>query len=80
MVLHLLQKRRIQKKFWQDITPETKLSKTNVKFDVQTGIEKVWLDGRVEATLDKSVPQIGSYHIDVRLLFTFHLIIYTFYL
>ncbi|WP_163101644.1 S8 family peptidase [Peribacillus alkalitolerans] len=43
--------------FWKDITPEAS-QKAKPKFD--QGIEKIWLDGRVEATLDKSVPQIGA--------------------
>ncbi|MEH7504151.1 S8 family serine peptidase [Neobacillus drentensis] len=48
------------KKFWKDITPETKPGNSKVAFDSSTGIEKVWLDGKVESTLDKSVPQIGA--------------------
>lgn len=56
----LMTEKKHSKKFWKDITPETKLSNSNIKFDAESGIEKVWLDGRVEATLDKSVPQIGA--------------------
>ena len=48
--------------FWEDITPEAspkaKATSNSVLFD--QGIEKIWLDGRVEATLDQSVPQIGA--------------------
>lgn len=46
--------------FWEDITPEapTKAKANSVVFDQD--IEKIWLDGRVEATLDQSVPQIGA--------------------
>ncbi|MFF2447967.1 S8 family serine peptidase [Neobacillus sp. NPDC058068] len=48
--------------FWEDVTPEAattaKTKSNNALFD--KGIEKIWLDGRVEATLDKSVPQIGA--------------------
>ncbi|WP_231391066.1 S8 family serine peptidase [Paenisporosarcina sp. HGH0030] len=43
--------------FWNDITPEAS-QKAKPNFD--HGIEKIWLDGRVEATLDQSVPQIGA--------------------
>ncbi len=56
----LSQDKKNSKKFWKDITPETKPSDSKVTFDAGTGIEKVWLDGKVEATLDKSVPQIGA--------------------
>lgn len=48
--------------FWEDVTPEAattaKATSNNALFD--KGIEKIWLDGRVEATLDQSVPQIGA--------------------
>ncbi len=43
--------------FWKDVTPEAATT-NNALFD--KGIEKIWLDGRVEATLDQSVPQIGA--------------------
>ncbi|MEH7401844.1 S8 family serine peptidase [Gottfriedia acidiceleris] len=43
--------------FWKDITPEAS-QKAKPNFD--HGIEKIWLDGRVEATLEQSVPQIGA--------------------
>ncbi|XRG77759.1 S8 family serine peptidase [Rossellomorea sp. GAMAL-10_SWC] len=45
--------------FWKDITPEaSEQNKSNSEFD--QGIEKIWLDGHVEATLEQSVPQIGA--------------------
>lgn len=48
--------------FWEDITPEyTRAQKTasgSLSFD--QGIEKIWLDGRVEANLEQSIPQIGA--------------------
>ncbi|MEH7355192.1 S8 family serine peptidase [Neobacillus drentensis] len=43
--------------FWKDITHEAS-QKAKPNFDHD--IEKIWLDGRVEATLDQSVPQIGA--------------------
>nr|WP_286141490.1 S8 family serine peptidase [Bacillus sp. AFS001701] len=43
--------------FWKDITPE---ASQKVKPNFDHGIEKIWLDGRVEATLEQSVPQIGA--------------------
>ncbi|PAE44557.1 S8 family serine peptidase [Bacillus sp. 7884-1] len=45
--------------FWQDITKNQQPAK-NSKALLAPGIEKIWLDGRVEATLEKSVPQIGA--------------------
>ncbi len=56
----LSQDKKNSKKFWKDITPEAKPSNSKATFDPGTGIEKVWLDGKVEATLDKSVPQVGA--------------------
>jgi subtilisin family serine protease len=47
------------KKFWQDITQKQQTAK-NSKAILSPGIEKIWLDGRVEATLEQSVPQIGA--------------------
>ncbi|WP_328590754.1 S8 family peptidase [Gottfriedia acidiceleris] len=48
--------------FWEDITPEDaaeqKATPETVAFD--QGFEKIWLDGRVKAALDQSVPQIGA--------------------
>ncbi|WP_342543594.1 S8 family serine peptidase [Paenisporosarcina sp. FSL H8-0542] len=42
--------------FWEDITPEVESNTALFEQD----IEKIWLDGKVEATLDNSVPQIGA--------------------
>ena len=47
------------KKFWQDITKNSQPSKTE-KAVLAPGIEKIWLDGKVEATLAQSVPQVGA--------------------
>ncbi|WP_322938283.1 S8 family peptidase [Nocardioides bizhenqiangii] len=44
--------------FWESITPEMDLTDPTPTLDA--GVEKVWLDGRVTATLDESVPQIGA--------------------
>jgi subtilisin family serine protease len=48
--------------FWEDITPEyastQKTSSESLSFE--QGIEKIWLDGRVEANLEQSIPQIGA--------------------
>lgn len=47
------------KKFWNDITQNIQLAESsNATFT--PGIEKVWLDARVEATLEQSVKQIGA--------------------
>ncbi|MCC3648192.1 S8 family serine peptidase [Cytobacillus oceanisediminis] len=45
------------KEFWSEITSKT-AKKT--KASLTPGIEKIWLDGRVEASLEQSVPQIGA--------------------
>ncbi|MFJ7936082.1 S8 family serine peptidase [Sporosarcina sp. NPDC096371] len=47
------------KEFWNDIRLQAVSSPTG-KSQLKGGIEKVWLDGRVEATLAESVPQIGA--------------------
>ncbi|MEH7504635.1 S8 family serine peptidase [Neobacillus drentensis] len=47
------------KKFWKDITQGQQPSKTT-KALLTPGMEKIWLDGRVEGTLEQSVPQIGA--------------------
>jgi len=47
------------KSFWQDITQKQQTAKTS-KAMMAPGIEKIWLDGRVEATLEQSVPQVGA--------------------
>lgn len=49
--------------FWEDITPETEEKGDVAKPETalfDQGIEKIWLDEKVEATLDQSVPQIGA--------------------
>ncbi|MGG1676030.1 S8 family serine peptidase [Neobacillus sp. NRS-1170] len=47
------------KTFWQDITKGTQPAKAS-RAALTPGIEKVWLDGKVEVTLAESVPQIGA--------------------
>lgn len=47
------------KKFWQDITQGNQQAKAS-RAAIAPGIEKVWLDGKVKATLEQSVPQIGA--------------------
>ncbi|XRG77760.1 S8 family serine peptidase [Rossellomorea sp. GAMAL-10_SWC] len=55
----LAESKKEARTFWKDITPEaSQKAKSNPEFD--QGIEKIWLDGRVEATLAESVPQIGA--------------------
>ncbi|WP_286145515.1 S8 family serine peptidase [Bacillus sp. AFS077874] len=46
--------------FWKDITHEASQNPNSKSVLFDEGIEKIWLDGRVEATLDQSVPQIGA--------------------
>ncbi|MFF3023731.1 S8 family serine peptidase [Gottfriedia sp. NPDC057948] len=49
--------------FWKSVKSgiNTKSSKTKMTNEqVENGIDKIWLDGKVEATLDKSVPQVGA--------------------
>ncbi|UAL54773.1 S8 family peptidase [Metabacillus dongyingensis] len=48
--------------FWDEIIPQNatvQKAKTD-SLQFEHGIEKIWLDGRVEATLENSVPQIGA--------------------
>lgn len=47
------------KEFWSEITKGNKAAKKS-KAALAPGIEKIWLDGRVEASLEQSVPQIGA--------------------
>ncbi|MCS0825514.1 S8 family serine peptidase [Cytobacillus firmus] len=47
------------KGFWKEITKANKTPKKS-KAALAPGIEKIWLDGRVEASLEQSVPQIGA--------------------
>ncbi|MFJ7933273.1 S8 family serine peptidase [Sporosarcina sp. NPDC096371] len=47
--------------FWDDITQNVTAASTQKAGAQSNGvIEKVWLDGRVEANLEQSVPQIGA--------------------
>jgi subtilisin family serine protease len=47
--------------FWEDITPEDAPSQKEASESLfDHGIEKIWLDGRVEASLEQSIPQIGA--------------------
>ncbi|MEH7613017.1 S8 family serine peptidase [Gottfriedia acidiceleris] len=50
------------KEFWQDVKKNIKSadSTKSTKSLVTPGIDKIWLDGRVKATLEQSVPQIGA--------------------
>jgi subtilisin family serine protease len=57
--LALSTEKKDTKKFWEDITQKQQNAKTS-KVILAPGIEKIWLDGRVEATLEQSVPQVGA--------------------
>jgi subtilisin family serine protease len=46
--------------FWNDITVEAESSKQKKTSQFDHGVERIWLDGRVEASLDQSVPQIEA--------------------
>ncbi|WP_417898005.1 S8 family serine peptidase [Bacillus haimaensis] len=48
--------------FWEDVIVQTAASSIEKPEDAlfQHGVEKIWLDGRVEASLHQSVPQIGT--------------------
>lgn len=47
--------------FWEDVTVSAKTTKENQEDSLfKHGVEKIWLDGRVEASLHQSVPQIGT--------------------
>ncbi|MGC0421838.1 S8 family serine peptidase [Embleya sp. AB8] len=41
--------------FWQTVTSGARQSRS-----LAPGVTRIWLDGQVEATLDRSVPQIGA--------------------
>ncbi len=43
--------------FWNDVAPERDLQDPTPTLD---GVAKLWLDGKVEASLHESVPQIGA--------------------
>ncbi|MET8077747.1 S8 family serine peptidase [Streptomyces sp. NPDC005303] len=44
--------------FWKAVTHKS--SQGTAEFTAGTGVEKLWLDGKRRASLDKSVPQIGA--------------------
>ncbi|WP_406687668.1 S8 family peptidase [Rossellomorea vietnamensis] len=44
--------------FWNDVTVKSAEKQATSQFE--KGVDKIWLDGRVEAALDQSVPQIGA--------------------
>ncbi|UIX32407.1 S8 family serine peptidase [Streptomyces sp. GQFP] len=44
--------------FWNAVTGDQ--TEGTAEFTAPTAVEKVWLDGRRKASLDKSVPQIGA--------------------
>ncbi|PFG07508.1 S8 family serine peptidase [Bacillus sp. es.034] len=44
--------------FWNDVTVQHAEKQATSEFE--KGVDKIWLDGRVEAALDQSVPQIGA--------------------
>ncbi|MGG4170142.1 S8 family serine peptidase [Rossellomorea vietnamensis] len=44
--------------FWNDVTVQRAEKQATSQFD--NGVDKIWLDGRVEAALEQSVPQIGA--------------------
>ncbi|MFD4716191.1 S8 family serine peptidase [Streptomyces sp. NPDC058430] len=47
--------------FWKDIAPALGTGPTTkAARQLGEGIDKIWLDGKVEASLDVSVPQIGA--------------------
>jgi subtilisin family serine protease len=51
------------KQFWKAISSDldaSDLKEKTVLPQLQQGIEKIWLDGKVEATLDQSVLQVGA--------------------
>ena len=48
------------KTFWEDVTVESTRNEPAKSSLFEYGLEKIWLDGRVEASLDKSVPQIEA--------------------
>ena len=49
-------------KFWEAVTGTSGEDKGDgtTEFAASTAVEKLWLDGRRKASLDKSVPQIGA--------------------
>ncbi|MGY1499516.1 S8 family serine peptidase [Streptomyces sp. QTS52] len=46
--------------FWNAVTGTGQQADRATEFTASTAVEKLWLDGRRKASLDKSVPQIGA--------------------
>ncbi|MEW2114872.1 S8 family serine peptidase [Streptomyces sp. NPDC005474] len=46
--------------FWNAVTGAGQRADRAAEFTASTAVEKLWLDGRRKASLDKSVPQIGA--------------------
>lgn len=46
--------------FWDAVTGANPTNDGATEFTAATAVEKLWLDGRRKASLDKSVPQIGA--------------------
>ncbi|GAA3907712.1 S8 family serine peptidase [Streptomyces lacrimifluminis] len=46
--------------FWNAVTGAGQKTDSATGFTASTAVEKLWLDGRRKASLDKSVPQIGA--------------------
>ncbi|WP_351235857.1 S8 family serine peptidase [Streptomyces sp. NPDC002133] len=46
--------------FWDAVTGAGGRGRAPSEFSASTAVEKVWLDGKRRASLDKSVPQIGA--------------------
>ncbi|WP_299745971.1 S8 family serine peptidase [uncultured Rossellomorea sp.] len=46
--------------FWKDVTAQSEKKETEKAPLFEYGVDKIWLDGRVEAALDQSVPQIEA--------------------
>ncbi|EPD51005.1 hypothetical protein HMPREF1210_02196 [Paenisporosarcina sp. HGH0030] len=47
--------------FWEDVTVQRDNKEPEKSSLFKYGVEKIWLDGRVEAALHQSVPQIGAH-------------------
>lgn len=46
--------------FWKDVTVQSEENETEKVPQFEYGVDKIWLDGRVEAALDQSVTQIEA--------------------
>ncbi|PEC50993.1 peptidase [Bacillus sp. AFS096315] len=55
----LITDKKDSKVFWQDIKKNIQPEKSTRSL-ITPGIKKIWLDGRVKASLEQSVPQIGA--------------------